>query len=73
MLLESVAYARPESAETFGAALASCRDVPPWTEADARVWWASRGAAIRLARTSAASATSSSTAPTVQVTRRAEA
>ncbi|HTO78008.1 MAG TPA: serine/threonine-protein kinase [Thermoanaerobaculia bacterium] len=63
--------ARPGSAEAFGAALADCRDVPPWTEADARAWWASRGAAIRAARASAASATTSSTAPTVLVTRSA--
>jgi len=41
---------RPESAEALAAALAGCRDVPPWTEADAVAWWRSRGASIRAAR-----------------------
>jgi serine/threonine-protein kinase len=65
--------ARPESAEAFGEALAACRDVPPWSEAEARSWWATRGAAIRMARAREASAGSSSTAPTVLATRRAAA
>ena len=61
--------ARPQSAEEFGAALAACRDVPAWTEADAKAWWVSRGAAIRAMRAAGASASSSSTAPTVLVPR----
>ena len=61
--------ARPQSAEEFGAALAACRDVPAWTEADAKTWWATRGAAIRALRAAGASASSSSTAPTVLVPR----
>jgi eukaryotic-like serine/threonine-protein kinase len=30
---------RPESAAVFGAALAECRDVAPWTDAEAAAWW----------------------------------
>jgi len=41
---------RPESAEAFDAALASCSDMPPWTDADAAAWWRGRGARLRAAR-----------------------
>jgi serine/threonine-protein kinase len=30
---------RPGSLDAFGAALDACRDVPPWTEAEASAWW----------------------------------
>jgi serine/threonine-protein kinase len=41
---------RPESVAVFDERLAGCRDVPPWTEADAAAWWRTRGARILAAR-----------------------
>ena len=45
---------RPESVEAFEAALAACRDVPPWTDAEAAAWWKSRRQLIQALRTGAA-------------------
>ncbi|HTE55190.1 MAG TPA: serine/threonine-protein kinase [Kofleriaceae bacterium] len=42
---------RPQSADDLVAALDRLDDVAPWTPADARAWWAGRGAAIRERRT----------------------
>jgi serine/threonine-protein kinase len=39
---------RPQSAAAFREALLRC-DVPPWTNDDARAWWASRGDRARRA------------------------
>jgi serine/threonine-protein kinase len=44
---------RPESVAVFDERLAACRDVPPWTEADAAAWWRTRGARILAARAGA--------------------
>jgi serine/threonine-protein kinase len=40
---------RPPSAAALAEALDDCPDVPPWTDAAARAWWADRGAAIKEA------------------------
>jgi len=47
--LEKDPARRPASAHALLGALGSCADVPPWTDDEARVWWAERGAEI-LAR-----------------------
>jgi serine/threonine-protein kinase len=38
---------RPETAEALLEQLEACADVPPWTDDDARRWWATRAPAIR--------------------------
>jgi eukaryotic-like serine/threonine-protein kinase len=37
---------RPSSARAFIVALEACDDVPPWTDDQAREWWASKGASL---------------------------
>ncbi|HEY6929029.1 MAG TPA: serine/threonine-protein kinase, partial [Thermoanaerobaculia bacterium] len=59
---------RPESMEAFAAALASCQDVTPWSEADAAAWWKSRLSLVRSARTDSSDM---ATAPTLSVGREA--
>lgn len=41
---------RYASADALLEALAACTDVPRWSEAAARAWWASRGASVRAKR-----------------------
>ncbi len=41
---------RPESAEAVQAALGTASDVEPWPAAEAALWWKTRGARIRAAR-----------------------
>lgn len=59
---------RPQSMEAFGAALASCQDVTPWSDADAAAWWKSRLSLVRSAR---ADSSDMATAPTLSVGREA--
>jgi hypothetical protein len=51
--------------EAFGAALASCHDVTPWSEADAAEWWRSLVRSVRV------DATDTATAPTLSIGREA--
>jgi serine/threonine-protein kinase len=60
---------RPESAAAFEAALAACRDVPPWTDADADAWWRIRGAGIRAARSGGADSKASAVPRTLEINR----
>ena len=53
---------RPESVEAFDTALAACRDVPPWDDAEAAAWWRSRRPMTRASRTGSGSS-SDGTAP----------
>ncbi|HEX6276301.1 MAG TPA: serine/threonine-protein kinase, partial [Polyangiaceae bacterium] len=48
--LEKSPSARPESALEVARLLDECRDEAPWTAGDARLWWASREAALRERR-----------------------
>jgi serine/threonine-protein kinase len=57
---------RPENMEAFGAALASCRDVEPWSEADAATWWRSRRSLVQAARSDS---TDPATVPTISIGR----
>ena len=59
---------RPESMEAFGKALASCRDVTPWSEAEAAAWWQSRRSLIAAARSDS---TDPATVPTISIGRNA--
>ncbi len=61
---------RPESVAVFDERLAGCRDVPPWTEADAAAWWRTRGARILAARAGEAAPTTTSQQMTVQIAGR---
>jgi serine/threonine-protein kinase len=60
---------RPESCEAFDAALAECRDVPPWTEDDAAAWWRSRGSRIRAAKSGSPIPEETSQQQTLEVQR----
>jgi eukaryotic-like serine/threonine-protein kinase len=62
---------RPQTAEAFAAALAACRDVPPWTEAHAAAWWQGRGATIRAARSGAPDSEAPTTPGTLAIARAA--
>jgi eukaryotic-like serine/threonine-protein kinase len=44
---------RPRSARALREELLDCRDVAPWTEADARAWWAAHGPRLASRRRSA--------------------
>jgi eukaryotic-like serine/threonine-protein kinase len=57
---------RPPSMEAFGAALASCHDVDPWSDADAAAWWQTRKSLVRSARTDSSD---TATAPTLSIRR----
>jgi serine/threonine-protein kinase len=59
---------RPKSMEAFAAALASCADVPPWSETDAAAWWQSRRSLIAAARSDS---TDPATVPTISIGRNA--
>jgi len=59
---------RPKNMEAFAAALASCADVPPWSDADAAAWWQSRRSLIAAARSES---TDPATVPTISVGRNA--
>jgi eukaryotic-like serine/threonine-protein kinase len=61
---------RPESVEEFDRLLARCA-VAPWTDADAAVWWRTRGARLRAIRAGAAPAESSAAEKTVAAAERA--
>ncbi|MCB9594367.1 MAG: serine/threonine protein kinase [Sandaracinaceae bacterium] len=41
---------RPQSAVELGELLEACEDVPAWTRAEARAWWAEHGAAVQRGR-----------------------
>jgi len=60
---------RPESVEDLGRALAAC-SVPSWTDADAGVWWRTRGARLRAIRSGAVPTESSTSERTVEVAQR---
>ncbi len=44
--LEKNPESRPRSARDFIASLDACRDVPAWTDDEARSWWSAQGARI---------------------------
>jgi serine/threonine protein kinase len=60
---------RPESVEAFDTALAACRDVPPWDDVEAAVWWRSRRPMIRASHSRAASSGAGTEAQTLMIGR----
>jgi hypothetical protein len=52
---------RPGSARAFREALASCRGIPAWTDAEAAAWWRGRGRELRRPKAAVRAGSSSRT------------